>query len=342
MENQEDLEEPEEKQNPYTPERIITGGDIYDRIKYIRGFGDDYKHNYAGKFLNQFVAIDWDSVKMVKLPVSDLSFYSIIKMREFDRALTGIFINAIIRRLFCEKLGIVFTDLHLTGRIERNKFDKIMFKKLPIKQIKNTAKYKTNSLANELIKYTNFYRQLRHFKTALDETGKIVKWMESRPITHLFDDFKKVVDGFKNITVSNFKHAYSLSYKFDPVYLNRIKSAYRYLVNEDTMKITELGVCDLIIGDMLIDIKVTQHLSDEDKLNLAIQAALFNATSIKKINRIGIMSILEKQLYIWNIRDWSKNDQKKLLHVFFLENDVNVDTGVIRSFRYYGYVDDQI
>jgi hypothetical protein len=292
----------------YNPIISIEGRNISKRINNIRGFGYNFVHNYVDKFMHKFVNINWEKMKKIKLPISDESFYSLVRLRDFNPAFVGVLIEIIIQRLFCEKLKINFDNKYISD----------------LKYIRNTAKYKTSAILDDIMDLT--YEKLIQkygLKLTYNNIKEITAWLEARPINHLITDLEKVVAGFKNVKISNFRYNYNLSYKFVPVILNGVQyPRYPYKIHND--KIIDLGTCDIITGNILIDIKVAQTISNADKLNLAIQAALINESGIRKINQIGIINVLEKQLYMWSISDWSNKEQKKLLEIFFCKDKVSI------------------
>lgn len=206
----------------------------------------------------------------------------------------GTFHDYLVRRLISEFLDIPFFDTRtqkVLDRAEKNteykiKVEKELYKDMAnvYSKCENTEDYKSSDIIQDICKISFCHTFL---------------FSENIP--------KKYLEHIKQYEYKNF-------YKF--IYENILKYIDKKIVclNKDLTKNGMPADCDLIIGDILIDIKVS---SKPPELGDILQILSYSALYEGKLKKCQIFNLLLGKIWSIDISDWSTASKENFLRDFY-------------------------
>ena len=290
--------------NHYSKKNMI--GNLTSRIKHIAN-----KPCYFYIIKNIFNNIDISQYnKTTKLILNNVCITFIKTLHMIEPSLIGVFLDYLMRRIICEKTNKIFCDnradtfCNITQTSVSNNDKEFIFSNLPIsmndsyKNVKDTIHYKTENILIEI-----FITSLSH---TLAFCG-IPNQDKVNNIIYLIQNTPNIIEIF--LTPLN-NLCSELSNESNDILLNSTLGYKIPLLDNKNIP----SDCDLIINDILYDIKCTgKDNSIYEILQLLGYASLANCGAIrwdpnymknifnKKINNISIINLLQGYIINYDI-----------------------------------------
>lgn len=274
-------------QNHYS--KIIMSGNLTNRIKNI---SNQTCYYYIIKNVFNNIDILQNNKQIKQLLNNDCKIF-IKSLHNIQCSLTGIFIDYLVRRIICEKTNKLFYDTRAEGNIAIDDKE-FIFTKLPITMndsyiyTKDTTLYKTKNILLEI------------FITSLSHTfafGETPNQEQVNKIIHLLQNTPNIIELF--YTPIEEVCAELLKNETD-ILLNQVLGYQIPLLNNKIIP----SDCDLVINDVLYDIKCTS----KDNFIYEILQLLGYASLLgcipkinKKINNISVINLLQGYMTIYDI-----------------------------------------